>query len=254
MMNSKVNKVAQEADTPIHVETSDKPKWGAKYAFLCYLTVAVGVLIVAASTGLLLHFSGFNLAEPPYPISLVSIPVNEISILLMTLAFIKRSGANIGQMGFRRISAAAVLKMIILGAALLLLTATVGATQNAILGHDPAEQIFAKFVVPRTQIQLVFLVVFAMVLVGPIEELFARAYIQKGLENHFGRVKGLLLASLLFGMLHALNVVRAIIPTFVAGLFLGYIWQKTGRNTTSVAVLHGAYDSIALTLAFLFGA
>jgi membrane protease YdiL (CAAX protease family) len=228
MMNSKVNKVAQEADTPIHVETSDKPRWGAKYAFLCYLTVAVGVLIVAASTGLLLRFSGFNLAEPPYPISLVSIPVNEISILLMTLAFIKRSGANIGQMGFRRISAAAVLKMIILGAALLLLTATVGATQNAILGHDPAEQIFAKFVVPRTQIQLVFLVIFAMVLVGPIEELF--------------------------GMLHALNVVRAIIPTFVAGLFLGYVWQKTGRNTTSVAVLHGAYDSIALMLAFLFGA
>jgi membrane protease YdiL (CAAX protease family) len=143
------------------------------------------------------------------------------------------------------------LRMLLLSIAMLVLTATVALGQNMILGPDPSEQLFTKLVSPRTPLQLAALVVLSMLLVGPVEELFARGYIQQGLENSIGKVKGWLLASLLFGVLHALNVLRAIVPTLVAGLFLGYVWQRTGRNTTAVSIMHGAYDSIALTLAFL---
>jgi hypothetical protein len=32
---------------------------------------------------------------------------------------------------------------------------------------------------------------------------------------------------------------------------MGYIWQKTGGNTTAAAWMHGLYDAITLTIAFL---
>jgi membrane protease YdiL (CAAX protease family) len=225
--------------------------WGARSAFSCYAVVLVVVLLVATATALALGYMGVDYRDPPYPLSLVSIPINEVTILLTTLMFFRRSKADLKQLGFRRVSVKMGLRMLLLSIAMLVLTATVALGQNMILGPDPSEQLFTKLVSPRTPLQLAALVVLSMLLVGPVEELFARGYIQQGLENSIGKVKGWLLASLLFGVLHALNVLRAIVPTLVAGLFLGYVWQRTGRNTTAVSIMHGAYDSIALTLAFL---
>ncbi len=238
-----------DSDNPPEAGTA----WRAKSAFACYLAVVVGVLLVAIATTLILGSTGVNLRDPPFPLSLVSIPTNEITILLLTLAFAKRSRATVAQLGFKKISAGTIFKMILLAVVMLMVTATVAVLQNAILGPDPSEQVFTRLVSPRTPIQLAILVVFSMLLVGPIEELFARGYVQQGLEDSFGKASGWLLASFMFGMLHALNILRAIAPTLVAGLFLGYIWQRTNRNTTAVAIMHGAYDSIALALAYLGG-
>ncbi|MEM2942064.1 MAG: CPBP family intramembrane glutamic endopeptidase [Candidatus Bathyarchaeia archaeon] len=208
-------------------------------------------MLVATATALALGYIGVDYRDPPYPLSLISIPINEVTILLTTLMFFKRNRADLRQLGFRRVSVGMCFRMFLLSIAMLVLTATVALGQNLILGPDPSEQLFTKLVSPRTPIQLAALVILSMLLVGPVEELFARGYIQQGLENSLGKAKGWLLASLLFGVLHALNVLRAIMPTLVAGLFLGYVWQRTGRNTTAVSIMHGAYDSIALTLAFL---
>ena len=234
---------------------SSKPgaAWGAKSAVACYIVVLVGVLLVAIATTLALGYVGVDYKDPPYPLSLVSIPINEVTILVLTWAFARRGKAGIGQLGFRGVSAGMAFKMVLLAIAMLVLTATVAVAQNTMLGPDPSEELFTKLVSPRTPVQLAILIAFSMLLVGPVEELFARGYIQQGLEDSIGKTKGWLLASLLFGMLHALNILRAIAPTLVAGLFLGYIWQRTGRNTTAVSIMHGAYDSIALALAFLAG-
>jgi len=241
-------------DSPNNDETSEAGNtWRAKSALACYISVVAGVLIVALATALVLGSSGVNLRDPPYPLSLVSIPVNEIATLLLTLAFARRSRASLGQLGFKRVSIGMLLKTFLLAIAMLALTATVALAQNAVLGPDPTEEAFARLIAPRTGVQLIILVIFSMALVGPVEEVFARGYIQQGLEESFGRARGWLLASFLFGMLHALNVLRAIAPTFVAGLVLGLIWQRTGRNTTAVAIVHGVYDSIAMALTFLAG-
>ncbi len=241
-------------DSPNNDETSEAGNtWRAKSALACYISVVAGVLIVALATALVLGSSGVNLRDPPYPLSLVSIPVNEIAILLLTLAFARRSRASLGQLGFKKISIGMLLKTFLLAIAMLALTATIALAQNAVLGPDPTEEAFARLIAPRTGVQLIILVIFSMALVGPVEEVFARGYIQQGLEESFGKVRGWLLASFLFGMLHALNVLRAIAPTFVAGLVLGLIWQRTGRNTTAVAIVHGVYDSIAMALTFLAG-
>jgi membrane protease YdiL (CAAX protease family) len=33
-------------------------------------------------------------------------------------------------------------------------------------------------------------------------------------------------------------------------LVLGYVWQRTGGNTTASALLHGVYDTIAIAAAY----
>ena len=88
-------------------------------------------------------------------------------------------------------------------------------------------------------------------LVGPAEELAFRGFIQRGLENSYGKILGLTLTSVMFGMLHGLNSPRAIIPVTILSLFLGYTWQKTEYNTTACAWMHGLYDAITITLAYV---
>ncbi|MCW4043111.1 MAG: CPBP family intramembrane metalloprotease, partial [Candidatus Bathyarchaeota archaeon] len=192
--------------------------------------------------------------DPSFPLALISIPVNELVILLITLAFARRSGANIRNLGLRKVSIRLSLLMIVVAVSMLALTAVVAFAQTTILGPDPSEEMFSKMVSPRTSLQLVILVALSLAVVGPVEELFARGYMQSGLEESFGKTKGWLMASFLFGMLHALNITRAIAPTLAAGLVLGLIWQKTNRNTTASAIVHGVYNSIALAIAFFLGA
>jgi len=227
--------------------------WRARSALFCYIAVVVGVLIVAIATGLGLRSMGVNLIDPPYPLSLVSIPVNEITMLLLTLVFARKNKVSIRQLGLRGVSIGMILKMMLLAVAMLALTSTIAFVQQAILGPDPSEQLLVKIIAPRNLIQLMVLVAFLMLLVGPVEELFARGYVQQGLEESYGKVKGWLLASFLFGIFHGLNTPRAVAPTLVAGLALGLVWQRTGRNTTAVSLMHGIYDSIALALMFLAG-
>ena len=63
---------------------------------------------------------------------------------------------------------------------------------------------------------------------------------------------GLVIASVLFGLLHGLNTLYAIVPLIVGGLVLGYVWQRTGGNTNASALMHGVYDSVAIALAYFF--
>lgn len=251
--------MANQINTAASVDKSDetterKIVWKARSAFACYIIVIAGILVASMIVGLILGQFGIDLMDPSFPLALISIPVNELVILLITLAFASRSGANIRHLGLRRVSSRLSLLMIVVAVAMLALTAIVALAQTTILGPDPSEEMFSKMVSPRTPLQLVILVALSLAIVGPVEELFARGYMQSGLEESFGKTKGWLMASFLFGMLHALNIIRAIAPTLAAGLVLGLIWQKTDRNTTASAIVHGVYNSIALAIAFFFGA
>jgi len=103
---------------------------------------------------------------------------------------------------------------------------------------------------PKDPIQLIALIAVSLVLVGPAEELAFRGFIQRGLENSYGKPFSLLVASVLFGVLHGLNSLRSIVPVTVISLMLGYVWQKTDGNTTTTAWMHGLYDAVALTVAY----
>jgi membrane protease YdiL (CAAX protease family) len=81
-------------------------------------------------------------------------------------------------------------------------------------------------------------------LAGFGEELLFRAALQGALTHWLGQVAGLLVASILFGLLHSLSVAYAVLVTLM-GLYLGGWWLATG-NLLVVIVAHGVYDFFAL--------
>ena len=76
------------------------------------------------------------------------------------------------------------------------------------------------------------------------EELLFRGFIQAGLENLLGAWGGLIIASLLFGLVHAMTRTYFILTTFV-GLYLGLLYQWTGNLLVPILV-HFLYDWVAL--------
>jgi len=84
-------------------------------------------------------------------------------------------------------------------------------------------------------------------IVGPIaEEIFFRGYVLPGLINRFGIVGALIISSLIFGFFHVDP--GAIVPTFILGLALGWVYLKTGSIWPAVFA-HGLHNTFAVLLA-----
>ena len=126
----------------------------------------------------------------------------------------------------------------------------VAGVQQVLFGPDPASETLLMALLPQNIYQLIGLLILNLLLVGPIEELAFRGFMQQGFENSFGKNKGLIITAGLFGLLHGFNSLYSISGTLVAGLVLGYIWQKTGRNTLATAILHGLYNVIIIGLSY----
>ncbi len=82
-------------------------------------------------------------------------------------------------------------------------------------------------------------------LAGIGEEMLFRGVAQAALDNWLGPWFGLALASVLFGLLHALTPAYAILAS-LAGAYLGAIWLATG-NLLVVIEAPSLYDFIALS-------
>lgn len=81
------------------------------------------------------------------------------------------------------------------------------------------------------------------VFIGLTEELVFRSTIQTSLETEFGRLKGLLLATVLFSVMHMAYGVSEFIYVFFAGLLMGYVFQKT-RSLLFVTTIHGTTNTM----------
>lgn len=91
---------------------------------------------------------------------------------------------------------------------------------------------------------LVYMVLF----VSLGEELLFRGLIQRKLEGAYGSLKGLLLAATLFAIMHlGWRNVYEIIFVFIAGLLLGYLYQRT-RSLVGPIFLHGANNLVMLAV------
>lgn len=76
------------------------------------------------------------------------------------------------------------------------------------------------------------------------EELLFRGVIQAGLTGPLGPMPALILASLLFGLVHAMSRAYFLI-TFIAGLYLGLLYIWTGNLLVPI-IVHFLYDWAAL--------
>lgn len=228
--------------------------WRAKLALACFFALVGGILMGSIIVELILFGMGIDYQDSPFPIAYIATPVNETIILGVTLLLARSQGASLNELGLKKASFRILAIVSVLAVFLFLIGLGISFGEEIVFGPDPVGELFAKSVMPRDPFQLIGMITLFLVLVGPCEELAFRGFIQKGFENSFGKTKGLLIASVLFGLLHGLNTLYAIVPTFAAGLILGYVWQQTSGNTVASAFMHGINNSISIAIAYFLTA
>lgn len=224
--------------------------WRAKVAFLCYLTLAAGLIVGSIIVAIILLGLGLDFQELNFPAALLSLPITEGIILGITLLFAKNEGASFRELGLKKPSLRIIVVVSFAAVLLLFLAGSISLVEEIILGPDPEAELLVEALLPRDSLQLIALIGISLALVGPAEELAFRGFVQRGFENSFGKTAGLVIASILFGLLHGLNSLRSILPVTAVSLFLGYIWQKSDGNTTASAWMHGLYDAIAIAITY----
>lgn len=89
---------------------------------------------------------------------------------------------------------------------------------------------------------LVWICVVMFAFVAVVEELLYRGIIQRVFEDRMGRWTGLLLASLLFGLMHSgYGLPRELLFATAIGLLFGVVYDYT-RSLLLVIVMHGTLD------------
>jgi membrane protease YdiL (CAAX protease family) len=187
----------------------------------------------------------------PIPVYIIVVPIIEVLVVAITLVFAKYKHANFYDLGLKKTSPKILARYLIGLVPLYIVTAAVTVALTSVFGPDPLAEAFTIASIPRDPFQLVAYVIIYLVLVGPAEELAFRGFIQKGFENSFGKMKGIFIASILFGLPHIANYPYNAVAASASGLVLGYIWQKTDQNTTATALIHGIYNSIGIILVYL---
>ncbi len=88
-----------------------------------------------------------------------------------------------------------------------------------------------------------------VILAGPFaEEVFFRGFVLSGLTRRWGPVVGLLVSAAIFSLAHASMAI--IIPIFVAGALIGWLYLRTGSLWSCVWV-HGAQNAVAFAAVLL---
>ena len=247
-MKKNINRSLKTSDGEKKME--NQSEWRAKIALACYFALIGGILLGSLILALLLFGMRIDYLDPPFPVALIATPINETIILGITFLFTKYKGSGLKELGLKKPSLRILAIVPVLAVFLFLLGLGVAFGQEIVFGPDPTAEFLAKLMTPTNSLQLIVMIVFSLVLVGPCEEFAFRGFVQKGFENSFGKMKGLLVASLLFGLLHGLNTLYAIVPAFVGGLVLGYLWQQTNGNTTASALMHGINNSISIAIVY----
>ncbi|MCQ1535085.1 CPBP family intramembrane metalloprotease [Methanosarcina sp. KYL-1] len=117
-----------------------------------------------------------------------------------------------------------------------------------LLGLGEYATIRTGYLIPDLSLENVLKLTFIMIFfVGLIEEVIFRSILQTRLEEVLGMREGMIIASLLFGLMHSgYGTFYEILYTGFVGLFMGFAFQKT-RSLPFVVTLHGFVN------VFLFG-
>jgi uncharacterized protein len=94
-------------------------------------------------------------------------------------------------------------------------------------------------------INIAKVIILMIILVGIVEEIIFRSILQTRFEKTFGIWGGLILSSLLFGLMNSgYGTIYQILYTLFVGLLIGYIFQKT-RSLPFIALIHGLVNVFA---------
>jgi uncharacterized protein len=95
------------------------------------------------------------------------------------------------------------------------------------VSYEPSPQpVVEMYLREERQGTLIFFTVFVAVFGPVMEELFFRGFAYPAFRTRFGAKTALLASAGIFALLHASAV--AFVPIFLLGLFLGYLYERTG--------------------------
>lgn len=120
----------------------------------------------------------------------------------------------------------------------------IGAT-GIILGFIEYQVLHPKPLIPYFSIESVFFAgIILLISTGFAEELLFRGIIQRNAENLFGKLFGLLYASLLFTSLHiGWQSITDLFFVFGVAIFYGYMFQRT-RSLFGITLSHGLSNAV----------
>lgn len=104
---------------------------------------------------------------------------------------------------------------------------------------------------------LLALVPLSVLVVGPTEELFYRNIVQKSLYEHFDRRQAVVIASVIFTLIHLpayatsspLNIGSSLLAILVLSLILGE-WYRRTENLTVPILVHGLFNAIQFYIVY----
>ena len=202
---------------------------------------------------------GIQLPGSPFALTVAELFVGQLLIMGgISVCYLLYTGRGLGYVGIRRPSLVESLIVIAAPFGVIFVTAIVTQVSLA-LGVEPSQHAIGGLgdVDPRFYL---YLVPFMFLIVGPFEELLYRGVVQNRLRESFGPVGAILLASLVFASIHipahgfgnagTASTAASITALFGGSLVFGGIYEWT-RNLTVVALVHGLYNSILLTLLYV---
>ena len=119
---------------------------------------------------------------------------------------------------------------------------------GAVLGVGEYMVIQTDYLIPDlSPLNLLKLTVVMVFFVGLVEEVIFRSFIQTRLNKIFGAWGGILLSSMLFGVMHSgYGTFDEVLYTSFVGVIIGYMFYKT-RSLPLITLIHGFVN------VFLFG-
>ena len=253
---------AVTTDSPPPDESIDSPLRAIGAAFGLGILGILGLVVISTVVGGAIFVVGqLTGQQPSLAVSfVVPFAVSQIVAFLgVGLGYLRWRGLSrseiVDYLGVRRPDAIGVV-LAVVGPVLVLVTAlTIGSIVLA-FGPEPAQNQGAATTLENPT--LIPIMILAMLLVvGPCEEFLFRGVIQSRARETFSAVPAIVLAAAVFAPAHFVSLtggVSAMLATisilFVPSLLFGAVYEYT-ENLVVVAVMHGLYNSLLLTIGYL---
>lgn len=225
--------------------------------------LGIGAIVVSLSIllPLLVLTQWLGIPIPDAPLALISLELFVGQVIGMgglSALYLWYTGRGLAYVPIRRPTLIETAIIIAAPFGIIFVTASISQL-SLLLGVEPSEHALGALgdIDPRLYLYMVPLVIF---IVGPFEELLYRGVVQSRLRESFGAAAAILLASVIFALIHipahgfggaGVASTAASMMALVGGsIVFGAIYEYT-ENLTVVAVIHGLYDAILLTLLYV---
>ncbi|TQQ83242.1 CPBP family intramembrane metalloprotease [Halonotius terrestris] len=222
-----------------------------------------GATVLSAIVGfvLLLTLNAFSIPQPSSPLVRVGIQFFFGQLLVMgglAAGYLWATGKTISYLNIRRPTLGEGVLILLAPFAVIMVNIGVGIVGMA-LGIESSPHALAELENISASFYL-YLIPFMLLIVGPFEELLYRGVIQTRLRQSFGPVGAIGFASVIFTLIHLpayglgsaapASIAISLTALFGGSVIFGSLYEWTG-NLTVVALVHGVYNSILLTLLYI---